>query len=507
MHMRKLFFLTAIALTYSMQLMAQPQIRPEVLDDPENTPRPVHPVPHQRQVDWMRTEFYAFYHYGMNTFTNKEWGNGDEKESLYNPTADPNPRQWLEVAKSAGMKGGMAVVKHHDGFCLWPTATTSHNIMNSGNAHSAVNIPEEFAKAAKELGMKYGFYVSPWDRNSAYWGRDEYVSEVFIKQCLELAQYGDDQFEMWFDGASGDTGYYGGAYENRKIDRKYYYDFFNLRDTIHAINPNCVMWGDGGEARWIGNEAGYANETNWCTINRVKGSDQPNAASGGEDGWCWMPGESDWKATTAGWFWHSGEGIQSCERLFQAYLETVGRNATFILNLPPDKSGSLPKQTVTRMQELGSMLKKRLGTDLARAEGVKVTASETRADGATVTYSPMNVVDGNIDTYWAAEDGSEEGVTLTIELPEAKTIRYVTLMEHIALGQRVKSFEIETSTDGSSWKAFGGNMQKTTIGYKRIIAQNGSTASSYGTGVKAKYVRVTFKSVKSCPVMESVELY
>ena len=188
MHMRKLFFLTAIALTYSMQLMAQPQIRPEVLDDPENTPRPVHPVPHQRQVDWMRTEFYAFYHYGMNTFTNKEWGNGDEKESLYNPTADPNPRQWLEVGKSAGMKGGMAVVKHHDGFCLWPTATTSHNIMNSGNAHSAVNIPEEFAKAAKELGMKYGFYVSPWDRNSAYWGRDEYVSEVFIKQCLELAQ-------------------------------------------------------------------------------------------------------------------------------------------------------------------------------------------------------------------------------------------------------------------------------------------------------------------------------
>ena len=153
------------------------------------------------------------------------------------------------------------------------------------------------------------------------------------------------------------------------------------------------------------------------------------------------------------------------------------------------------------------MLKKRLGTDLARAEGVKVTASETRADGATVTYSPMNVVDGNIDTYWAAEDGSEEGVTLTIELPEAKTIRYVTLMEHIALGQRVKSFEIETSTDGSSWKTFGGNMQKTTIGYKRIIAQNGSTANSYGAGVKAKYVRVTFKSVKSCPVMESIQLY
>ena len=498
------FSLVALALSAAW---GQPAVKPEVLANAENTPRPVHPLPHQRQIDWMRTEFYAFFHYGMNTFTGREWGNGDEAESLYNPTADPNPRQWLEVAKSAGMRGGMAVVKHHDGFCLWPTATTSHSIGGSGNAHSGVNIPEAFATAARSLGMKYGFYVSPWDRNSAFWGTDEYVSEVFIKQCLELAQYGDDQFEMWFDGASGDTGYYGGANERRTIDRKYYYDFFNLRDTIHAINPNCVMWGDGGEARWIGNEAGYANETNWCTINRVKGSDQPNAASGGEDGWCWMPGESDWKATTSGWFWHQGEGIQSCERLFQAYLETVGRNATFILNLPPDKSGSLPQQTVTRMKELGEMLTKRLGNDLARAEGTTVTASETRADGATVSYSAMNVIDGDTETYWAANDGSEEGVTLTIEMPEAVTVRYVTLMEHIALGQRVKSFEIETSTDGTKWTTFGGGMTKSTIGYKRIIAQNGSTASSYGSGVKAKFVRVTFKSVKSCPVIESVQVY
>ena len=496
-----------VALALSAAAWGQPAVKPEVLANAENTPRPVHPLPHQRQIDWMRTEFYAFFHYGMNTFTGREWGNGDEAESLYNPTADPTPRQWLEVAKSAGMRGGMAVVKHHDGFCLWPTATTSHSIGGSGNAHSGVNIPEAFATAARSLGMKYGFYVSPWDRNSAFWGTDEYVSEVFIKQCLELAQYGDDQFEMWFDGASGDTGYYGGANERRTIDRKYYYDFFNLRDTIHAINPNCVMWGDGGEARWIGNEAGYANETNWCTINRVKGSDQPNAASGGEDGWCWMPGESDWKATTSGWFWHQGEGIQSCERLFQAYLETVGRNATFILNLPPDKSGSLPQQTVTRMKELGEMLTKRLGNDLARAEGTTVTASETRADGATVSYSAMNVIDGDTETYWAANDGSEEGVTLTIEMPEAVTVRYVTLMEHIALGQRVKSFEIETSTDGTKWTTFGGGMTKSTIGYKRIIAQNGSTASSYGSGVKAKFVRVTFKSVKSCPVIESVQVY
>ena len=187
--------------------------------NPDNAPLPCHPVPHERQILWNETEFYAFFHYGMNTFTGKEWGNGDEKESIYAPKAMPDPEQWIKAVKAAGMTGGIAVVKHHDGFCLWPTATTTHNITRAGSEYGrTANIPELYAKASQKHGMKYGFYISPWDRNSAHYGKDTYVTEVFLKQCEELAQYGSDQFEMWFDGANGGDGYYGGEGGTRQVD-------------------------------------------------------------------------------------------------------------------------------------------------------------------------------------------------------------------------------------------------------------------------------------------------
>ena len=505
--MRKLTFLMAMLTVGTVALQAQTaglQIVDEPLPNPDNEPAPVQPVPHPRQVKWMQTEFYAFYHYGMNTFTGKEWGNGDEAENLYNPTQDPNPKQWLEAAKSAGMKGGIAVVKHHDGFCLWPTATTTHSIASSGNAHSGVNIPEAFAAAAKELGLKYGFYISPWDRNSAYYGdgTDRYVTEVFLKQCKELALYGDDQFEMWFDGANGGSGYYGGKGGSRTIDRATYYDVPNLRDMVHGISPNCVLWGVGGEARWIGNEDGIGGETSWCPDNRLDGADQPDGKLGNENGWMWLPGECDAKATTSGWFWN-GSSVLSAERLFQMYLETVGRNATWILNLPPDRTGSLPKATVTRMADLGKLITTRLGTNLAT--DATVTASDVRTAGAARNYNAANIIDGSLDTYYATNDGVNEAV-ITLTLPEARKIHYVMLQEHIQLGQRVKAFKIETSTDGSTWTKFGGSVPTTTIGYKRIIPQSGST-SSYGNGVNAKYVRVSITKSKSCPVIENIALY
>ena len=322
--------LPRIGLTMSLSLLpvcffAQTSLSliEQSLPNPDNEPVPVHPVPHPRQLKWQETEFYAFFHYGMNTYTGREWGNGDEDRNIFAPTAAPNPKQWLEVAKAAGMRGGIAVVKHHDGFCLWPTETTDHNVTNSGNDHGRqTNIPRDFAAAAKELGLKYGFYISPWDRNSALYGTDRYVKEVFLRQCAEIAEYGTDQFEMWFDGANGGNGYYGGAYDTRSIDRATYYDVPNLRDTIHLVCPDCVMWGVGGEARWIGNEAGWAGQTNWSTENRDY-SPEGNGMYGTEDGWFWLPGESDAKATNRGWFWHDGEAPHSPERLFQMYLETV----------------------------------------------------------------------------------------------------------------------------------------------------------------------------------------
>lgn len=484
---------------------AQLALRELPVSNPDNEPLPVHPLPTERQVLWNETEFYAFFHYGMNTYTGVEWGYGNEAESRFAPTAAPNPRQWLQAAQSAGMRGGIAVVKHHDGFCLWPTETTEHSVKKAGNALGrATNIPRDFAAAAGELGMKYGFYISPWDRNSAHYGQDTYVTEVFLKQCLECAAYGSDQFEMWFDGANGGNGYYGGKNTTVEIDNGIYYDIPNLRARVHRIAPNCVMWGVGGEARWIGNEAGWAGQTNWAMTNR---GELANSALpyGQEEGWIWEPGESDAKATSAGWFWHEGETVHSAERLFQMYLETVGRNATLILNLPPDKSGSLPAATVSRMAELGNLLRTRLqGTDYAREATIQ--ASTTRTATGARTYTTANLTDGQTGTYWAAPDG-ETAATLTLTWDEPKTIRYVQLMEPIRKGQRVRDFKIEYTTDGENWSELAAAVETTTIGYKRIIPLNGSTSSSYGGGYRAKALRLTILDSRACPLLSNLSVF
>ena len=475
----------------------------QTLANPENEPLPVHPVPTERQILWNETEFYAFFHYGMNTYTGLEWGNGDEDESRFAPTQAPDPEQWLTAVKAAGMKGGIAVIKHHDGFCLWPTESTTHNVTRGGNDFAKnTNIPRDFAAAAKKLDMKYGFYISPWDRNSGHYGKDEYVTDVFLRQCAEASTYGSDQFEMWFDGANGGEGYYGGEGGKRTIDASIYYDVPNLRDSIHKTMPNCIMWGVGEEARWIGNEAGWAGETNWAMM----GQEGSGREYGYINGWRWLPGESDAKATSAGWFWHEGESMKSAERLFQMYLETVGRNATLILNCPPDKRGLLPDNTVNELKKLGDMLEARLGDAQDKAKTATVAADVTRAAGATKNYEAANLTDGDKDTYWAAPDG-QTSATITFTWDEPQTLRYVTLQEPIRLGQRVKAFTIETSTDGTNWTRQGGNIATTTIGYKRIIPLNGSTDNSYGTGYRAKMVRITISDSRACPLLSNISIY
>ena len=488
----------------NMYAQGEFQIVAQTLSDADNQPLAVHPVPSERQLLWNETEFYAFFHYGMNTFTGKEWGKGNEAETLYAPTKMPDPEQWLTACKKAGMKGGIAVVKHHDGFCLWPTSTTDHNITKSSGYGPQANIPQLFAEAARKLDMKYGFYVSPWDRNSAFYGKDNYVTDVFLKQCEELALYGDDQFEMWFDGANGGDGYYGGQNTTINIDASYYYDVPNLRDRVHRICKNCVMWGVGGEARWIGNEQGYAGETNWATFNPTTDSNAIRQ-TGEEDGWQWLPGESDAKATSDGWFWHAGETVLTAERLFQMYLETVGRNSTLILNCPPDKTGSLPAATVKRLEELGEMMAVRLGTDLASA--ATVIASEVRTAGNARNYREANLIDGDKDTYWATKDGTHSA-TITLSWEEPQTVRYLQMMEYIRLGHRIQDFKVEYSEDGTSWQELAKNIQTTTVGYKRIVPLNGSTAASYsGSGYRAKMLRITILNAKACPTLSSISVF
>lgn len=491
----------ALCLCLGLPLSSQAQngdftLKRQNIDNPDNEPRPVFPVPSARQLKWNQTEFYAFFHYGMNTYTNREWGYGNEDVNLFAPTQKPNPRQWLEAVKAGGMKGGIAVVKHHDGFCLWPTKSTEHNVTNSNNTYAKqTNIPRDFAAAARDLGMKYGFYVSPWDRNSALYGTPRYVSEVFLRQCAELAKYGIDQFEMWFDGANGGDGYYGGANETRSIDNSIYYDIPNLRDSVHKVCPDIILWGVGGEARWIGNEAGWAGETNWAY-----GYDE----QGDENAWRWCAGESDAKATNQGWFYHDGETVKSAERLFQMYLETVGRNATLILNFPPNKAGLLPQQDVDVLKQLGGMLHQRLGNDLARK--AKVTVSEERAAGKKRNYVAANLTDADSSTYWATDDGVRTA-TITLTWDEPQTVHYVTMMEYIKLGQRVKKFTIETSEDGKTGWTRRGPAVQTTIGYKRIIPLSGSTTNSYDAGFRVKGIRLTINDSKACPTLHTLSAY
>lgn len=501
----RIYWIVGLLVSSALSVKAQKgfEILHQELTNVENTPAPVFPLPNSRQMLWNETEFYAFFHYGMNTYTNKEWGYGDEDEQLFAPSGAPAPYQWLKAVKAAGMRGGIAVVKHHDGFCNWPTSTTTHSVAKAGNAYGrATNIPRDFAKAAQKLGMKYGFYISPWDRNAESYGTPSYIDSVFFRQCAEVARYGNKQFEMWFDGANGGDGYYGGKGGSRSIDASIYYDMPNLRDSILHVCPNMVFWGLGGEARWIGNESGFAGETCWSMMN--PGTHEKKGVNGEEDGVDWIAGESDAKFTDKGWFWHPGEKAMSGERAFQMYLETVGRNSTLIMNCPPDRSGRLPKATVDSLARMGELLKKRLSHDYARKARIEV--SNCRKKGKNVNYAAENMLDNDKNSYWATCDGVDSAmVTLRWKKPIA--LRYVLLQEYLPLGQRVKEFYIETSQDGKEWKRRGEGIKTTTIGYKRIVPLNGSSSDSYSNAEKVCALRIHFVKAKSSLLIHTLRVY
>lgn len=457
-------------------------------------PAPVGPVPSAEQLAWHQMEMNAFIHFTINTFTGREWGMGNESPSLFNP-ARPDANQWARVLKETGFKGMILTCKHHDGFCLWPTQYTEHSIKNSPYKNGKGDIVKETSDACKKYGLKFGVYLSPWDRNRADYGKPEYIT-YYRNQLKELFTGYGPIFEMWFDGANGGDGYYGGANEKRRIDGRTYYDWPNTLDMVRQIQPNVLFFSDAGPGmRWVGNERGEAGETNWNTITpdtlyAGKPGIEKLLSTGSEDGTHWIPAEVD-VSIRPGWFYHKNEDslVKSPQKLFDIYLSSVGRGSVLLLNVPPDQRGLFHEKDIKALYGLRKIIERELGKN--RAMNVNATATNVRGNAAA--YAASNVTDNDNDTYWATDDAVTTA-SLEIDMGKVQTIKYVMLQEHITLGQRVKAFDVEAWTDGA-WQKVA---SATTIGYKRILKI---------TPVKTGKLRINITDSKACPVISNVAFY
>lgn len=457
-------------------------------------PAPYGPLPSERQLTWHELEYYAFVHFSMNTFTNMEWGMGDEKPEWFNPT-ELDTRQWAKVAKDAGMKGIIITAKHHDGFCLWPSAYTEHSVKNSPWRDGKGDVLRELADACNEYGLKFGVYLSPWDRNHADYGKPEYL-DYFRNQLRELLTNYGDVFEVWFDGANGGTGYYGGANENRKIDNRTYYEWDIVFEIVRELQPMACIFSDGGpDVRWVGNEEGWARPTNWSLLKRDDfapgiAENLEHLRAGQEDGTHWLPAEVD-VSIRPGWYYHPYEDhkVKTLPQLLDIYYHSVGRNASLLLNFPVDTRGLIHENDVEAVLKLAEALKADFAVDLAK--GQKITATNVRGNSGRFSAKKLN--DGKKDTYWTTDDGVTQA-TLTLEFNQPTTINRLLLQEYIPLGQRVKKFRVECVNDGN-WKTLA---EKTTIGYKRILRL---------PDVTTRRLRIIIEDSKAAPVISNLQVF
>lgn len=456
--------------------------------------KPVGPVPSAAQLAWHEMETNAFVHFTVNTFTGREWGNGDESESVFNPT-QLDASQWASILKETGFKTLILTCKHHDGFCLWPSKYTTHSIKNSPYKNGKGDIVKETADACKKYGINFGVYLSPWDRNSAVYGKPAYI-DYYRKQLKELFTNYGPITEMWFDGANGGKGYYGGANETRNIDRINYYDWSNTLSLVRTMQPNVIFFSDAGPGvRWVGNESGLAGETNWNTISTDtlyagKSGVENLLNTGSPDGDKWIPAEVD-VSIRPGWFYHQEEDslVKTPERLFEIYMTSVGRGSTLLLNIPPDKRGLFNEHDVASLRGLRKLLNKEFAVNLAK--NAPVTASSYR--GNAKEFSPSNITDENKNSYWSTNDNITTG-SFEINLGKTTTVKYILLQEYIKLGQRVSSFTIEIWKN-NEWQKVA---SATTIGYKRILKID---------PVETNKIRVNITGSKACPVISNVEIY
>ncbi len=431
----------------------------------QDAPAPVAPLPSANQVAWQQLETYAFIHFGPNTFGDREWGYGDAPLESFNPTR-LDCEQWARVCKQAGMKGIILTAKHHDGFCLWPTKYTDYSVRNTPYKDGKGDVVGELAAACRKYGLKLGLYLSPWDRHQAFYGTPLYV-EYFYAQLEELlTQYGE-VYEVWFDGANGGDGWYGGAKETRKIDRSTYYNYPRAWKLVGELQPKAVIFSDGGPGcRWVGNESGYADATNWSFL-RIKevypGYERHKELQyGHEDGDKWVASECN-TSIRPGWFYHEKEDgrVKSVDHLVDLYYRSVGHNGTFLLNFPVDKEGLIHPVDSAHAVDFHKQVTEELKTNQLLKASIKASSTRGKA------FTTKNLTDGQFDTYWATPDGVTTG-TLEITLKKAQPLNRLMLSEYIPLGQRVRKFAVDY-LDGKQWLPLKVGEATTTIGYKRLL--------------------------------------
>lgn len=429
-------------------------------------PAPLLPLPEQKQVDWQRMETYAFIHFGLNSFCDREWGYGDTDPKMFNPKR-LDCEQWVKTLMAAGMKGVILTAKHHDGFCLWPFEGNDYNVSKSPWRNGKGNVVKELSEACKKHGLKFAVYLSPWDRSRADYGSPSYV-DYFHSQLRDLLINYGPVFEVWFDGANGGDGYYGGARDKRTIDRKNYYNYPRIYQILDSLQPQAVVFSDGGPGcRWVGNEKGFAGETNWAFIpkNTVYPGypNYPELQFGYPDGDQWTAAECD-VSIRPGWFYHPEEDdkVKSPEQLADLYYRSVGHNATLLLNFPVDRNGLINPIDSANAVNFHKLIQRELGNNLVA--GMKPKVSNERGG----QFTAQALTDGSWDTYWATGDGVTSA-DITFTFKKARKMNRIMLQEYIPLGQRVKKFAVEWLDKNGTWKAVEQGEETTTIGYKRLL--------------------------------------
>ena len=458
-------------------------------------------APSAAQRTWQEREFTAFAHFGMNTFTDREWGQGTEDPKLFNPT-DFDARQWVRALKDGGMKMVIVTAKHHDGFCLWPSSLTDHSVKSSPWKSGKGDVVGEVSAACREAGLAFGVYLSPWDRHEPSYGDSPRYNEHFRGQLRELLTNYGPIAEVWFDGANGEG----------PNGKKQIYDWPSYYKVIRELQPQAVIFGTAPDLRWVGTESGYGRETEWSVVP----ADAPDPASPAyapafpldasftpkdltaddlgsrakitaAKALAWYPAETD-VSIRPGWFYHAKEDAQvkTPEKLVDIYFSSVGRNGVLLLNVPPDKRGRITEFDAAALRGMRAILDGTFKVDFAAGAGVSASSQDSAHPAAAV-------VDGNARTYWSpANEGGSAWIEL--DLGGEKTFDCAMLQENIAVGQRVESFRLEAEIDGA-WKEFA---KGTTIGYKRLLRFSPLTASK---------VRLTIDESRTIPTLARLGLF